>query len=157
MFPNSQSITFRSWYFQSLKAKCPPSNDIEWKMRAFEYHDKRFYLHYHYNAEVQTFIFYVTIAVKPRKASKYLAKVTLKNPDDERNVVSITKNVLSMASAPRDMKSLLDSESVMFVSWRAMRGILKWTNEAKDGTIMNKVMFEKTIEIGQKKPRTEPL
>ena len=52
-----------------------------------------------------------------------------------------------MASAPRDMKLLLDSESVMFVSWRAMRGILKWTNEAKDGTIMNKVIFEKIIEI----------
>ena len=135
MFPNSQSITFRSWYFQSLKAKCPPSNDIEWKMRAFEYHDKRFYLHYHYNAEVQTFIFYVTIAVKPRKASKYFAKVTLKNPNDERNVVSITKNGASIS------KAVLLTKQLVFRIQKAMFRIKKCVSHPTNGVSNPKVVF----------------
>jgi len=131
MHPNKRkrSKTFHSCYFQSSKEKGPPFTDIEWKMRAFVDHGERFYLHSHYNHEVETFVFYVTIAVKPRKASKYLAKMTLKNPDDERKSVSITQNVISMASAPRDMKSLLASESALFVSWRAMRGIFVWNED----------------------------
>ena len=81
------------------------------------------------------------------EAKKYLAKLTLKNPNDERKSISITQNVVSMESAPSDIESLLDSESAMFVSFSAMRGFIVWTDESTDGTSKYKATFEKTIEI----------
>ena len=90
---------------------------------------------------------YVTMAENSSEADKYLAKVTLKDPDDERKSLSITKNVISMEGAPSDEDSVLAHDRVVFVSWWTMRGFLVHTNETKDGTITYKSTFENSIEI----------
>ena len=145
MNPNNQFKTFKSLFVQSFNGQ--PSTILDWKMRGFEDQGKRFYFHMHYNPKVHAFVFYLTLAEDSSEAKKYLAKLTLKNPNDERKSISITQNVVSMESAPSDIESLLDSESAMFVSFSAMRGFIVWTDESEDGTSKYKATFEKTIEI----------
>ena len=115
----------------------PPANLMRWKMKVFEDHGKRFYLQSHYIPEVQAFALFISIAEHANEAKKYLAKLTCENPNNERDFVTVTKNVISMESAPSDQDSLMDSDSeaVMFVSWIGVRGYLKWTDETKDGGI----------------------
>ena len=56
------------------------------------------------------------------------------NLNDERKSLSIAQNVISMDSAPYDVKSVLASRSVMFVHWRTMSEFMKWRNETdKEG------------------------
>ena len=112
-----------------------------------EEHGKRFYFHRLYFTAQQIFVMYVTMAENSSEADKYLAKVTLKDPDDERKSLSITKNVISMEGAPSDEDSVLAHDRVVFVSWWTMRGFLVHTNETKDGTITYKSTFENSIEI----------
>ena len=145
MIPDNQLKTFKSLFSQSFHGQ--PSTKMDWKMRAFEDQGKRFYFHMHYNPKVHAFVFYVTLAEDSNEAKKYLAKLTLKNPNDERKSISITQNVFSMESAPSDIESLLDSESAIFVSFSAMRGFILWTNEFEDGNPKYKASFEKIIEI----------
>ena len=110
------------------------SKSWNWPMRAFEDQGKIFYFHTHFFSCEQTFAFYVTMAEHSSEAKKYLAKMTLKNLNDERKSLSMAQNVISMDSAPCDDKSVLASKSVMFVHWRTMSEFMKWRNETdKEG------------------------
>ena len=116
-------------------------------MRAFEDHGKIFYFHQLFFTAEETFAFYVTIAEHHSEAEKYLAKMTLKNQNDERKPLSITQNVISMDSAPSDTKAVLASESVIFVHWRTMSRFMKWRNEMVDGKETTKSRIEVTCDI----------
>ena len=112
---------------ESLQIALP--EDMIWSMRAFEDHGKLFYFHRHYFSAEQTFAFYVTMAEHAGEADKYLAKMTLKHQNDERKSIPITQNVISIDSAPTDIKAVLASRSVIFVHWRTMSGFLKAKGE----------------------------
>ena len=55
------------------------------------------------------------------ETEKYLAKITLKNQNDERKYLANVQSVMSMDSAPRNMKAVFASKSVMLVPWSMMR------------------------------------
>ena len=124
------------------------SHSCYWPMAAFKDQDKIFYFHVLYFSCEQTFAFYVTMAEHSSEAKKYLAKMTLKNLNDERKSLSMAQNVISIDSAPCDVKSVLASKSVMFVHWRTMSEFMKWRNiigeEGKQVTLSN---IEATIDI----------
>ena len=123
--------------------------NMDWPMRAFEYQGKIFYFHMHFDWVEQTFCFYVTMAEHPSEAKKYVAKMTVKNQNDDidRKSLSIAQNVISMDVAPTDNDSVLASKSVMFVHWRTMSGLLKWKNETLDGRQVKKSTIEATFDI----------
>jgi len=113
--------------------------DGDWGMKCLEGLLDNFYLHQHYIAAQETFVFYVTMAEDSSTADKYLVKITLKNPNDERKHLANIQNVISMDSAPSDRKAVLASNSVMFVPWRLMRGFLKWTDDG-DGNQFSEII-----------------
>ena len=116
--------------------------NMDWPMRAFEYQGKIFYFHMHYFSAEQTFSFYVTMAEHSSEAEKYVAKMTLKNQNDDRKSLSTAQNVISMDAAPTDSDSVLASKSVMFVHWRTMSGLFKWR-----GRLVKRSKIEATIDI----------
>ena len=146
IFPDNKSGQMK-FGLPLLTSHSRPSRNADWKMRAFEEHGKRFYLHMHYSCEVHAFVFYVTIAEHSSEAKKYLSQLTWKNPDDEQESLIITRNVLSMDSAPSDTESLLDSKKVMPVSWNAAHGFIKWIDETKDSEVNFRADFETLIKI----------
>ena len=140
-------IILLSFFIQPEKGESLQSvllRDSNWPMRVFEDHGKIFYLHRHFFSVEQTFAFYIT---STSEADKFLAKMTLKNQNDERKPLSITQNVISMELAPTDKKSVLASKSVMFVHWRTMSGFLKWANNTLDGKQVKKSIIQTTINI----------
>ena len=118
-----------------------------WKMRAFEDHGKLFFVHMHFSSEEKMLAFYVTIAEHLTIAKKYLAKMTLKNQNNDRKPLSITQDVISMDSAPSDLEAVLASESVMFVPWKTMSRFLKWKDQTRDGKQRSRTSIEATIDI----------
>ena len=103
---------------------------VTWNMKGFEglegRETKTFYFHQHYFATEKTFVFYVTMAEHLSETEKYLAKLTLKNQNDERKSLTNIQTVISMDSAPRDKNAVLASQNVMMVPWSMMSGFLKW-------------------------------
>ena len=126
------------------------SQSWDWKMTVFHTHGKLFYLHQHFLAAEKTMAYYVTLAEDPNEAKKYLAKVTLKNQNDERKSVSMTEDVISIDSAPKDDDSILASENVMFVHWKIMARFMKWIKETKDGEQYLRSTIDATIDISTK-------
>ena len=96
-----------------------------------------FYLHQYFFSSEKTYAFYVT-----GEAEKCLAKITLKNFNDERRFLTNIQGVVSMDSAPRNENEVLASKNVMFVSWRQMSGFLKWTEEDGKQTSMIKTTVD---------------
>lgn len=101
--------------------------------------DKIFYLHSYFFSTESTFAFYVTGEAEPDN----LAKITLKNSNDERRFLTSVQGVVSMDSALKDKNEVLASRNVMFVSWRQMSGFLQWSE--KDGIQYSKI--QATVEI----------
>ena len=93
---------------------------------------KTFYFHQPYFSAEKTFAFYVTAAEHLSEAKKYLAKITLKNQNDERKSLTIIQDVISMDSAPSNRDAVLASESVMFVHYKTMSGFMKLSKEKKE-------------------------
>ena len=116
-------------------------------MRAFEDHNKIFYFHKLFFTAEETFAFYVTIAEHPSEAAKYLAKMTLKNQNDERKSLTITQNVISIESAPSDGSAVLASKSVMFVHWRTISEFMNWRNATIEGKQIRSSKIEATSDI----------
>ena len=122
-------------------------DDWNWPMRAFEHRGKLFYFHQHYFSTAKTFAFYVTMAEHSSEADKYLAKMTLKNQNDDRKSLSIAQNVISMDLAPSDSKAVLASKSVIYVPWRTMSGFMKWRDITKEGKLQTESNVDATIHI----------
>ena len=78
------------------------------------------------------------------EAERYLAKITLKNQNDEIKCLANIQNVISMDSAPRDKKEVLASKSVMFIPSRLMSGFLEWT-ETEEGNQSSDIVT--TVDI----------
>ena len=122
VYSNNLSRTIDSAFSQNYLS----ASICSWPMGAFQDQNEIFYLHQHFFPTEETFAWYVTIAGTSTEAEKYLAKVTLKNQNDDKKSLSFAQNVISMDSAPSDDKSVLASKSVMFVHWRTMSGFMKW-------------------------------
>lgn len=123
------------------------SRDTFWSMQGlegFEGSGTFFYLHQYYFGKEQTFAFYVTCTLTSSEAERYLAKITLKNQNDERKCLANIQNVISMDSAPRDKKEVLASKSVMFIPSRLMSGFLEWT-ETEEGNQSSDIVT--TVDI----------
>ena len=96
---------------------------------------------------MRSFAWYVTIPETSTEAEKYLAKLTLKNLNDDRKSLSIAQNVISMDSAPRDKMAVMASQSVMFVHWATVAGFMKWRNSTEEERQVKLSTVEATIEI----------
>jgi len=103
--------------------------DGSWKLKPYGDHGKIFYLHHYYFAKEKTFAFYVTMPENCIEAEKYLAKITLKNQNDERKYLTNVQEVMSMDSAPNDKNEVFEAKGVMLVPWSMLRKFLKWTNK----------------------------
>ena len=127
------------------------STDLSWKLHAFEDRDKLFYLHQHYFYERQSFCFYVTIAEHFTVSEMYLAKLKLRNFNDDRKYLTSVQNVMSMDSAPKDVDGIFASPYVMLVPRSTMCGFLKWVEVDGEGTkhrdIEMIIDIEMTIDI----------
>ena len=124
------------------------SNNLSWKLHAFQdssTFQKLFYFHQHYFYERQSFCFYVTIAEHFTVSEKYLAKLKLRNFNDERRYLTSVQNVMSMDSAPKDVDDVFASPFVMLVPRSMMCGFLKWVEVDGEGTKHADV--EMTIDI----------
>ena len=110
------------------------STDLSWKLHAFEDRDKFFYFHQHYFYEEQSFCFYVTVAEHFTVSENYLAKLKLRNFNDERKYLTSVQNVMSMDSAPKDVDEVFASPFVMLVPRSTMCGFLKWVEVDGEGT-----------------------
>ena len=77
------------------------------------------------------------------ETQKYLAKMTLKNQNDERKPLTMIQDVISMDSAPSNIDAVLASESVMFIHYKTMSRFMKLSKETKDG----KDTFQATVDI----------
>lgn len=125
-FVNNDSL---QKHLQEVHKLPGPTNDVSINSSSSSSKKKRedmFYLHQYYFSTEKTFAFYVT-----SEGEKYLAKITLKNYNDERKFLTNVQSVVSMDSAPRNRDEVLASKNVMFVPWRQMSGFLKWIE--KDG------------------------
>ena len=118
---------------------------VDWHMRAFQDRGKIFYFHKHFFSPEKIFAFYVTSLAE--QAEKYLAKMTLKNPKDERKSLSIAQNVIPMESAPKNKKELLASKSVMLVHWCTISDFVIWRNVTENGKVSKVSNFEAFIDI----------
>lgn len=96
---------------------------------AFKDRGNMFYFHHHYFSAEKTFAIYVTMAEHESEAKKYLAKMTLRNPKDERKSLTMIQDVISMDSAPRNRDAVLASESVMFIQCKTMSGFMMLSKE----------------------------
>ena len=114
---------------------------MTWKMRLLEDRGMMVYFHQHYFAAEQVFAFYITMAEHSREAKKFLARMTLKNQNDDRKSLSIIQDVISMDSAPRNTIEVLASKSVIFIHNKTMSGFMKLSKEKKQ------TLFETTIDI----------
>jgi len=114
-------------------------------MRVFEDHGKMFYFHQHFFSAEQIFAFYITMAEHSREAKKYLAKMTLKNQNDDRKSLTIIQDVISMDSAPGNKDSVLASKSVIFIHYKTMSGFMKLSKETKKKTF--RFYIEATIDV----------
>ena len=146
IFPNYVSKTITRTSFNQ-KTAISQTSIWDWPMRAFKDHGKIFYLHQHFFASKQTWAWYVTLAENSNEADKYLAKMTLKNLNDDRKSLSIAQNVISIDSAPNDNKSVLDSKSVMLVHMSTISGFFKWRNVTEEGIQHTLSTVEATIDI----------
>ena len=116
------------------------SDDMSWKMKAFEDRGKLFFYHQHYFSVEKTFAFYVSMP--DSEADKYLAKLTLNNfNDDVQSIVSID----SAPTPPRDVDAVLTSQSVMMVPSNMMQGFLKWREGEGEG--LKQASVDVTIDI----------
>ena len=116
-------------------------------MRVFENRGKMFYFHQHYFSAEQTFAFYVTMAEHESEAKKYLAKMTLKNQNDEIKPLTMIQDVISMDSAPSNIDAVLASESVMFIHYKTMSRFMKLSKETKEGKDTFKSYIQATVDI----------
>jgi len=116
-----------------------PLSDGSWKLKPYEDHGKIFYVHHYYIASERTFAFYVTMAENSNEAEKYLAKITLKNQNDERKYLTFVLDVMSMDSAPSNNYEVLEAESVMLVPHKTMSKFFWWENkeEGKQAAFIN--------------------
>jgi len=118
-----------------------------WSMMAFEDRGKMFYFHQHFFSTEQTFAFYVTMAEHSSEAKKYLAKMTLKNQNDDRKFLIIIQDVISMDSAPSNKDAVLASKSVMLVHCNTMFGFMKISKETNENKETFKSYIDTTIDI----------
>ena len=128
---------------QGVDVKKLLSDDMSWKMKAFEDRGKLFFYHQHYFSVEKTFAFYVSMP--DTEADKYLAKLTLKNFNDERKYLINVQSVVSVDSAPRDVDEVLTSQSVMMVPANMMDGFLKWREGEGEG--LKQASVDVTIDI----------
>jgi len=123
------------------------STSMDWSMRVVEDRGKIFYLHQHFFSAEQTFAFYVTMAEHSSETNKYLAKMTLKNQNDDRKSLTIIQDVISMDSAPSNDNSVLASQSVILIHCKTMSGFMKLSKETKGGKEIFKSYIQTTIDI----------
>ena len=129
------------------------STDWSWKMHAFYFERnanhpstmKFFYFHRHYFSSKKIWAFYISLAEHFSVAEQYLAKLTLKNFNDERKYLTNVQNVVSMDSAPKDKDAVLASPYAMLVPQSMMCGFLKWVEVDGEGT--KHADIEMAIEI----------
>jgi len=124
---HSSAIKFDRQNIFSYSGKT--TSDLFWSVKPYEDHGKIFYFHHYYFSSDRTFAFYVTVAKNSNEAEKFLAKITLKNQNDERKCLTNIQDVISMDSAPTDKNEVIKAKSVMLVPLSMIRKFLKWTNK----------------------------
>ena len=113
-----------------------------WKMNVIQFNGKIFCFHQHFISAEKTFAFYIT-----SEAVNHLAKVTVKNQNDERKFLTMTQDVISIDSAPGDNYSILASEKVMFVHWKTMSRFMKWNKETCQGKQLLRSYISVNVDI----------